>query len=169
MDEYPVRFDVSGIHRDRDQFLRELLRELSGVLEDAIGVEEAEGFVAMVGNRIGEIMDREYRQALGLPRLDLPRIAKALVDLKQRIQGGFAIESLSPDRIVLTNTSCPFGRYVEGRTSLCMMTSNVFGRMAANNLGYARVALEQTIARGDPGCRVILYLTEGDDGREYFG
>jgi hypothetical protein len=31
---------------------------------------------------------------------------------------------------------------------MCMMTSNVFGHIAVQNLGYAHVALEQTIARG---------------------
>jgi hypothetical protein len=54
-----------------------------------------------------------------------------------------------------------------------MMTSNVFGHIAADNLGYARIALEATIAQGDPGCRVVVYLkpdAEADaaGGREYF-
>jgi hypothetical protein len=54
-----------------------------------------------------------------------------------------------------------------------MMTSNVFGSIAADNLGYAKVVLEQTIARGDAGCRVTLYLTPtaestAAEGREYF-
>ena len=53
------------------------------------------------------------------------------------------------------------------------MTSNVFGSIAAENLGYAKVALEQTIAQGDPGCRVVVYLKTTDEseaaaGREYF-
>lgn len=53
-----------------------------------------------------------------------------------------------------------------------MMTSNVFGTIAAQNPGYGKVVLEQTIAAGDPGCRVVLYLkqtTEANeaDGREY--
>jgi hypothetical protein len=36
------------------------------------------------------------------------------------------------------------------------------------------VTLEQTIAKGDPGCRVIVHLratehSEAAEGREYFG
>jgi hypothetical protein len=55
-----------------------------------------------------------------------------------------------------------------------MMTSNVFGVIAADNLGYAKVSLEETIARGDPGCRVVVYLRPSHEsatahGREYFG
>jgi hypothetical protein len=39
-----------------------------------------------------------------------------------------------------------------------MMTSNVFGHIAARNIGYAKVELQQTIARGHDGCRVVIYL-----------
>ncbi|MWD29187.1 transcriptional regulator [Aquicoccus sp. SCR17] len=169
MDQVEYSFADSPITRDRDQFLRELLRELAGILEDTVGLEEAAGFIALVGGRIGEMMDQEYRRAAGTARLEARQVAAALVDLKARIEGGFSVESMAPDRIVLVNTRCPFGRYVEGRESLCMMTSNVFGRLAANNLGYARVELAQTQARGDPGCRVIVHLQEGDEGLEYFG
>jgi hypothetical protein len=61
---------------------------------------------------------------------------------------------------------------VVGRPSLCMMTSNVFGVLAAESAGYAKVVLEQTIAQGDPGCRVVVYLKPGPaadaaEGREY--
>jgi hypothetical protein len=53
-----------------------------------------------------------------------------------------------------------------------MMTSNVFGFIASENLGYARVSLQETIASGHPGCRVVVYLnpssaTQAAEGREY--
>lgn len=56
---------------------------------------------------------------------------------------------------------------------MCMMTSNVFGTIAAENLGYAKVSLEQTIAQGAAGCRVVVYLkpqpaADQAEGREYF-
>lgn len=56
---------------------------------------------------------------------------------------------------------------------MCMMTSNVFGAIAAENLGYAKVELQETIARGYPRYRVVLYLKQTPqaqtcEGREYF-
>jgi hypothetical protein len=49
------------------------------------------------------------------------------------------------------------------------MTSNVFGFVAAANLGYARVELRETIGRGASGCVVVVHLVPTDvDGREYF-
>ena len=168
MEDHTEGFGQPDLAFDRDLFLRQLLRELTGILEDSVGLSEAEGFIAMVGNRIGERLNQDYRSALGTERLDLEQLARTLVDLKKRIQGGFSIECLDRNRIVLVNTHCPFGHHVLGRSSLCMMTSNVFGRMAADNLGYARVTLDETLARGDGGCRVTLHLQEGKDGREYF-
>ena len=157
------------IERDTTQFMKELLRELAGVLEDAVGIEEAEGFISLVGGRIGQQMDSEYKAVMNKSELDVEHISQVLVDLKARIDGGFSVESLSEEKIVLVNTRCPFGEFVHGRESLCMMTSNVFGRIAANNLGYARVDIKESIARGDTGCRVDVYLQPGDGGRDYYG
>jgi len=158
---------------DRDIFLRNLLRELSGTLETVVGMDEATGFISLVGQHIGDWINAEYRKAMKQEQLNLEQITEVLVDLKTRIQGNFTIESADKDKIVLTNTCCPFGDKVIGRPSLCMMTSNVFGTITAENLGYAKVNLEQTIARGDKGCRVIVHLNGADtqnqdDGREYF-
>lgn len=156
------------IERDRDQFLRELIRELAGTIEDTVGLTEAEGFISVVGGRLGSLMGSEYQQNNQNKKLNMDQLAAALVDLKRRINGSFSIESISETKIVLINKQCPFGDYVIGRQSLCMMTSNVFGRIAADNMGYARVEIVTAIARGDSGCRVIIDLSEEASGREYF-
>lgn len=158
----------AAIPLDRDLFLRVLLRELSGILEESVGLSEAEGFTALVGNRIGEKLNAEYCAALKTDRLTPGQIATVLVDLKRRIEGGFTVKSIDTERIVLVNDRCPFAEQVAGRPSLCMMTSNVFGRITAENLGYARVTLDETLARGNGRCRVTIHLGEGDGGREYF-
>lgn len=158
---------------DRDIFLRNLLRELSGTLETVIGIDEAAGFISLVGQHIGDWMNTEYCKTLQQEKLSLEQVKEVLVDLKSRIQGGFSIESADKDKITLINNCCPFGDKVIGRSSLCMMTSNVFGTITAENLGYAKVSLLKTIAGGDSGCRVVIHLNSDqtssqDDGREYF-
>jgi predicted ArsR family transcriptional regulator len=94
------------------------------------------------------------------------------VDVKRRIEGDFFVIEETEDRIVFGNRACPFGEMVLDRPSLCMMTSNVFGYIAAQNLGYAAVELEETIAEGAPGCRVTVHLRPSDElslsTREYF-
>ena len=57
-------FENLPIERNRDQFLRELVRELAGTLEEVVGLEDAEGFVSVVGNRIGEVMNQDYETLL---------------------------------------------------------------------------------------------------------
>jgi predicted ArsR family transcriptional regulator len=163
---------LADIPLERDGFLRALLRELSGALEDVVGLDEAAGYISVVGGAIGEQINDAYRSAIKVDRLDRVQVGEVLVDLKRRIQGDFYIIEEREDRIAFGNRRCPFGHYVEGRPSLCMMTSNVFGRIAAENLGYARVEIEQAIAAGDPGCRVVVYLRPQEktelNAREYF-
>jgi hypothetical protein len=49
-----------------------------------------------------------------------------------------------------------WGRWLEefvGRPSKCMMSSDFFGAIAAENLCQAKVELQETIAEGQPGCK----------------
>ncbi len=157
----------------RDVFLRSLLRHLSGTLQKVVGIEEAAGFVSVVGQEIGDEINQSYKQALAVENLTRQQVADVLVDLKRRIEGDFFVIQEDDDKIVFGNRVCPFGDKVLDRPVLCMMTSNVFGSIAADNLGYSRVVIEESIARGDSGCRVVVHLRpppagEAVEGREYF-
>lgn len=162
-----------AIPLERDVFLRTLLRHLAGTLQNVVGLEEASGFVSVVGQEMGDEINRTYKDALAVSNLSREQVGEVLVDLKRRIHGDFYIIEEDDDKIVLGNRACPFGDKVIGRPALCMMTSNVFGSIAADNLGYSKVVIEQAIARGDAGCRVVVYLkptpeAEASQGREYF-
>ena len=158
---------------ERDAFLRSLIRELTGTLEDVIGIDDASGFISLVGQNIGDQLNNDLKLGLVANELSREEIADVLVDLKRRIQGDFFVIHQDNEKVVLGNNCCPFAEEVTGRNSMCMMTSNVFGIIAAENLGYAKVELQKTIAKGNSGCRVVVYLTpteeaEAADGREYF-
>lgn len=149
---------------DKDAFMRSVVRELAGILEETVGEQEASAYVNHVGLLIGRALNRDYRRAFDTDRLDPGQVAAALVNLKKRIDGGFSIEAIDEDAITLVNSACPFGDKVIGRPSLCRMTANVFGHIAAENLGYARVGIEEAIARGDTRCRVVIALRQtGED------
>jgi predicted ArsR family transcriptional regulator len=157
---------------ERDLFLRTLIGELAETLQEVVGLEEASGLVSVVGQRVGERLDQEYRTALNVEELSVDQVANVLVDLKRRIKGDFFIIEMDDEKIVFGNRSCPFAEKVHGRPALCMMTSNVFGSIAAENRGYAKVELQETIAQGAAGCRVVVYLrptaqSEEAAGREY--
>jgi predicted ArsR family transcriptional regulator len=159
---------------DRDHFLVSLIRELALSLENVIGLEQASGFFSLVGQSLGDMFNAAYREAYGVEKLNSDQVAEVLVDLKRRIEGEFQLEKLSDDRIDLTATACPFAENVKGCTSLCMLTSNVFGIITAENLGYAKVLLDKTIAAGDAGCSITVFhrsteACEAETGREYFG
>jgi len=167
------RFSEADIPFDHVGFTRRLLLELTDVLQNIIGYQEARGFIAVVGARIGDAFNNAYRKAVGGRDLQPAEAADAMVDLKRRIGGDFYIVSQNDREILFGNRRCPFGEAVDGRPALCMMTSNVFGRIAAENLGYAKVAVEEAFAAGDNRCvvRVLLDDSNRSDavrGREYF-
>jgi predicted ArsR family transcriptional regulator len=166
------RLAVLQVPLERDGFLRSLVRHLSGALQDVVGLTEAAGFVTIVGQRMGDEINTAYRMQCGASKLSRAQVTAVLVDLKRRIQGDFYVIDESEDKIVLGNRACPFGDRVLDRPALCMMTSNVFGRIASENLGYAKVVIDKAIANHDPECRVVVYLEPNDearaaDGREY--
>ena len=131
------------------------------------------GSISIVGQRIGDQINESYRSALGVERLSRAQVAEMLVDLQRRIQGDFYIIEQTDEKIVLRQPGLPFCRAGRRPAGLCMMTSNIIGVVAAENLGYSKVVLEETIARGAPGCRVIVHLRPTAEagaaqGREYF-
>jgi len=172
MQSAPLTASSVDIPLERDVFTRSLLRELAGTLEEVVGLDAASGYISVVGMAMGEQINEIYKTALAVDCLSREQVADVLVDLKKRIQGDFYVIAETEDRIILGNRACPFGDKVLDRPSLCMMTSNVFGHIAGENLGYAAVDLEETIAQGHAGCRVVVYLRPSDSvpvsAREYF-
>jgi predicted ArsR family transcriptional regulator len=151
---------------DREAFFANMIRSFAKTLEETVGLTEASGYVALVGTEMGEWLEKEYQRAAGRQHFDRETLADLLVDLKRRIGGDFHVVSVDDDRIVLGNNRCPFGELAIGRPSLCRMTSNVFGRITANQLGYARIELDETIAKGDPGCHIVIELKPGERDQE---
>lgn len=158
---------------DRETFLLWLTRDVAANLEKVVGVEGAKGYLSLVGDDLGRRIDDLFRAERGGGDWDIGEVADVLVELKARIGGQFEVTALTGDTIEFVNSRCPFGDNVHGRPSLCMMTSNVFGRIAATHLGYAAVTLDETIAAGHGRC-VVRVVTDADrpvpaEAREYFG
>ena len=158
---------------DKEIFTSSLIGKLAQTLQELVGAEEASGFLAAVGEKIGNDINDLYKDALGAEKLTLEQVAVILEDLKARIKGDFYLISMDEEKIVLGNRQCPFAKDVVGRPSLCMMTSNVFGTIAAQNLGYGQVELNKTIVEGQKECLVTIYLKPKElgalrEGVEYF-
>lgn len=62
-----------------DVFMRDLIRELAGTLEDVVGLEEASGYISVVGQSIGSNIDDTYRHALSVEKLDRSQVVVHLL------------------------------------------------------------------------------------------
>jgi predicted ArsR family transcriptional regulator len=154
---------------DRDVFLSSLIVELAVTLQDAVGLEEAKGLISAAGQRVGKQINSEYKAALAVSELPRARVSEVLMDVSRRIHGDFYIIEEDEEKIVLGNPVCPFADELAGRPVMCMMACNVLGAIVAENLGYARVAVEKSIAEGAPECRVVVHLRPPPEGENLVG
>jgi predicted ArsR family transcriptional regulator len=151
----------------KESFLRALVVQLAQAVERISGPTDAEHAVAQVGTDVGGQMEAEYRLATGVVgRLSPEQVADCLTRLKKAIDGNFRVTEVSAERIVFTNTACPFGDVVRRAPALCRMTSSVFGGIAARNSadGRASVLLEERIAVGDAHCQAVVYFGDPPAG-----
>ncbi len=144
----------------KESFLRALVVQLSQTVEANHGPDAAEAAIAQVGTDIGGQMEKEFRLAEAVVgRMTPEQLGRCFVRLKHAIDGGFTVVEANAERIVMENTRCPFGDSVLRAPALCRMTSSVFGGIAARNApDDVAVLLEERIAVGDPGCRVVVSL-----------
>ena len=144
----------------KESFLRALVVQLPHTIEIHHGQDAADAAVAQVGTDVGGRMLDEFRLAEAVAgRMTPEEVGRCYVRLKHAIDGGFRVVEATVERIVLVNDRCPFGEVVQQAPSLCRMTSSVFGGIAARNSEEgATVLLEERIALGDAGCRVVVEL-----------
>lgn len=149
-------------------FFGDIVSAFACKMEAVFGLEDSAGFVSHIGAEMGQKISQEYNPASR--KLSATEIARILVDLKAQIGGKFDVESIEDDRIVLVNSSCPFGGREAGLPSLCMMTTSVFGTITAQASGYAKVHIDEALATGHSRCRVIVHLRRSDTepGHEFF-
>ena len=54
MEKIPERIHTVSIGLDKDRFLRQLLGYLAESLQEVPGMDQAEGFISLVGQKIGD-------------------------------------------------------------------------------------------------------------------
>ncbi|MFN3430641.1 MAG: methanogen output domain 1-containing protein [Candidatus Sericytochromatia bacterium] len=168
-----VPYDEIPLELNRDLFMRLLITNFAHVIENLINSDMAESYVMQVGLSMGKQIEEVYKAAFDTDDFDLEQYARVIVDLKRHIHGRFYLVEATPERVVTKTTSCPFESIVKNAPSLCMMTSSVFGGIAARNFDYAKVELKERIALGHAGCTVVVHLqrtpeSEAAEGQEYF-
>ena len=125
--------------------------------------------IEQLGLNAGSCFEAVYREERGLVGpLDHAQYRDFIVEIKNKIGGGFSPASSKPGVVRVTNTRCPFGEAVKHAPELCQMTSSVFGGIAANNFGYAKVILDKRIAVGDGMCEVRIH-TDPSRADQYQG
>jgi predicted ArsR family transcriptional regulator len=165
-----MKIPVQPLPHDTHSYLQQVLGLFCTSLQQMLG-EHAASFVTMVSQQLAEQLNLHYQHAFGVAQLSRAQLKLVLDDFKTRIGADFFIIDEHDYGITLGNRQCPFGESVQKNPALCQLTSNLLGIISAENLGYANVVLDQTIAEGHPMCMIrIIFLPQEEEahGLEYF-
>jgi len=140
-------------------FLQTFILSLMSASEQ-LEKQQSEQLIEQIAKTAGCFFEEVYRSEKGNKEmaLDIESYIELLLELKNNVGGNFSLSSSNQDSIALYNNKCPFGDKVVNLPSLCNMTSNVFGGIAARNFGYAKVEIAKSIAKRDGCCEVNIHL-----------
>ncbi len=149
---------------NRETYFNEVILNLAAELNDAALQKRVKKSAIANAKKI----ERQYKQFHGTDKLNYLQVLDSLVDAQKKMGGNFVVLERTEDIIILKNTKCPFGEKVKKAPCLCATTSALCGVMAAKNLGYSKVIMKKTIAKGASECLIYIYLkkTEKELGKE---
>ncbi|HZX44283.1 MAG TPA: methanogen output domain 1-containing protein [Candidatus Nanoarchaeia archaeon] len=116
-----------------------------------------------------QIIEEQYRGFYNTSKLTYRQVLESLIDSQKKIGGNFTVVESNEDVIVLKNSKCPFGEPVKHAPCLCATTSALCGVMTARNLGYSKVVLKKTIAKGSDICIIYIYLKKTKESEAAVG
>lgn len=153
---------------NRENYLNDVLLALCKELNDAASLRRIKSVAIAIAKGVAE----QYRNFHGVTKLNHNQVVDSLVNAQKKIGGNFAIVERNEDSIIFRNTKCPFGERVKKAPCLCATTSALCGVMTAGNLGYSKVVLKRTIAKGSTECLIHIHLkkteVKGKETDEYF-
>lgn len=139
---------------NKQGYFNDMLLKLGSEFHD----EASKKRVKKAAIRVAKKIEETYKKFYGVIKLNFPQVIDSLVDSQRKIGGNFVVVERTEDVIILKNTRCPFGDKVKNKSSLCATTSALCGVITARNLGYSKVVLKKTIAKGSNECLIHIYL-----------
>lgn len=151
---------------NRETYFNDAMLKLGMELNDAPSQKRVKKAAISMAKKVEE----QYKKFHGLDKLNYVQVINSLVDAQRKIGGNFIVVERTEDIIILRNTKCPFGEEVKKASCLCNTTSALCGVMTARNLGYSKVILKKTIAKGASECRIHIHLkkTENKDAADEY-
>lgn len=139
---------------NKEAYFNEAILNLAAELNDAVLEKRLKKAAISTAQKIEE----QYKQFHGTNKLNYTQVIDSLIDAQKKIGGNFIVVERTEDVIVLRNTKCPFGERVKEAPPLCAITSALCGVITARNLGYSKVILKKTIAKGSNECLIYIHL-----------
>ncbi len=128
----------------KTRFLNEML---TGICEN-INPSQLKDAIDKSAVKIGKEISDTYRRFHNTVKLTKSQLIDSIIDSMNKLGAQFSLVREDETEIVFRNTKCVFGDKVKDCPMLCATTSNVIGKMVAENLGYCKLQFKRTIANG---------------------
>jgi len=148
----------------------EVITHFSKLTDFLFGNHLGREYIVATGMQMGQIIDEKFKRFHKLSGfLNLEQYAALVVNLKQSIGGDFYLVEKTSNKVVVAANTCPFGNIITRASNLCMITSGVFGGIAALNFGFGKVSLRKRIGLGESQCEVCVYLENDGESAQADG
>lgn len=174
----PLKSQVASAHLlegdsaylGRESFMLELIAHLSKLTDSIFGNHLGREYIIATAIQMGQAIDEKYKRFHKLSsRLNVDQYASLVVNLKQSIGGDFYLVEKTSNKVVVAASTCPFAGIINQVPNLCMVTSGVFGGIAAINFGFGKVSLRERIGIGKSRCEVCIYLAKNAESAQEEG
>lgn len=138
-----------------ESFFQTFILELAGLLQDVYGVEETSRLMKVTTQNVTPRIIKMYKETFDTVQCTQHQLLEMFAGFMNRIHGDFYIEDNAVP--VIANRRCPFGEQAAGKTSLCMMTTEIANGFLIQMDENVTIELKQSIAMGQPECKLHIY------------
>lgn len=136
------------------RFLKEMLVKIC----QNINAKQLKDAIDKTSTNIGKDISEIYKRFHGVNKLTKSQLTDSIIDAMNKLGGNFSLVAEDGEKITLKNSKCLFGPSVKQCPMLCIATSNIIGTIVAENIGYGKVELRKTIAKGNSEDTIIVHL-----------
>lgn len=150
--------------QERD-LLQQTLGALLTSLRTTLHSSLVERMYRSIGVQLGRQVCERYRLVHGLSRpLSSKReYGRCLQSLEESLGWPCRATEEAADWVRFEIAQCPFGSGASSATDFCRLTSGLFGGVAADQFGYAKVCLQRGQGIPPRNCCITVYIRHTDE------
>jgi signal transduction histidine kinase len=151
----------------RESLMLQLITHLSKLTYSLFDDHFSREYIMAASLRMAQAIDKKCKEAYGNDdHLSLEQFINLQLSTSDKL---FHLTEKAENKVVVCSNTCPFEKIINEVPNLCMVTSAIFGGIAALNFGFSKVSLRKQIVLGDSCCEVCIYVKNDEESAQEDG